>query len=120
MCMGIRGDIAELRARIGTQLLPTYVADVQALERAVLSGGAGLNARWHELRQGPAFELSTALARLDSFERALAVVEAHEANERRLAAMHEASMARFGSDFATFQPGWGECPDRKRAAANDA
>ena len=116
--MGIRDDIADLRARIGTQLLPAYVAQLQSLERAVLSGGVGLNARWHELRQGPAFDLAGAFARLESFERTLRVVEQAERQEALEAELHAASMARFGRDYET-QPGWGECPDRKRAAAND-
>lgn len=117
--MGVREDIAELRVRIAARLLPAYVAELQALERALAAGERGLNARWHDLRQGVAFELSTAFSRLYAFEKALRVVEQSEAQEAREHELHAASLERFGQIFETYEPTWGAFPDHKRAAAND-
>lgn len=117
--MGVREDIAELREHIAARLLPAYVAELQSLERSLAAGERGLNARWHDLRQGAAFELSTAFSRLDAFEKALAVVELAERREREQAELHRASLERFAGDFPTFEPTWLAAPDHKRAAAND-
>lgn len=117
--MGVRDDIAKERRLIVEELLPAYVSELQALERRVIAGVAGMNAEWAAMKHGAHFALSGAFARLDVFERALRVVELEELREREREALHQASLERFSSDFATYEPGWGECPDRKRAAAND-
>lgn len=117
--MGVRDDIAKERKLIAEELLPAYVSELQALERRVIAGVAGMNAEWAAMKHGTHFALAGAFARLDVFEKALRVVELEELRERERDALHQASLKRFGSAYETYEPGWGECPDHKRAAAND-
>lgn len=120
MSVGIRQGIEDLTARITAELLPGYVSELHALAALLAKGERGLNDRWHELRHGLGLEISTAMARLATFEKALAVVELAERREAVEAELHAASLEEFDRDFETFESGWGQrTPSGKQAAAKD-
>lgn len=103
----IDADIARVRARIGSELLPGCVAELQALERAVTGGARGLNERWQALRADGLFRLSGAFAALEVMEGKRATLEAAQALEAPLVE----TWAERGPDVAEMVG--------KRAAAND-
>jgi len=97
--MGPHADIADLRSRLLTELLPGLVAEVEAIGRRVAARECGVGDAWQEMRAGAVFAVSGAFARLARAERAVAAME------------HEAALA--GSVEAD------AVPVGKLAAAND-